>query len=315
MIIRYLLPQTGYEVVILIDAGNIQDGPKIVEHINTYTNQKYIDLAICTHPDADHIGGFLHVVDHIRIEEFWIHDPSKHKVNAKKLLESLEKSDTLKKGLSLVIENLRHSDNLISAIDHKGIKRREPFAGLTYELMPLTVVGPTEGYYEQLLGRFRDADLLWEEELLLEKSLKGGPLISEGLNTKQILDRNNDRSKENNSSAILLFTPDDKKHLFTSDAGPEALIRASEDYDLSDLDWLDVPHHGSRYNLTSELIELFKPKIAFISCDGSKHYPNPAVVAELKKIGCEIHATYLTKDLRKSEGILGEYGYRPSTPI
>jgi len=316
MIIRYIIPETGYEVVILIDAGNKQDGPKIVEHINNYTTQKYIDLAICTHPDNDHIGGFFHVVDKIRIEEFWIHDPAKHKVKIKQLHEALHSDVRFEKALKFVTESIDNSLNLLAAIDAKGIKRtREPFAGLTFELAPLTVVGPDEDYYEELLSRFRDVDTLLEEEQLLEKSMEAGPLITEDLTSSQILNRYKERSKENNSSAILLFTPNNLKHLFTSDAGSEALARAAEAYDLTNLEWFDVPHHGSKYNLTAGLIQHFNPKVAFISSDGSAHYPNDAVVAELKAIGCEVHATHITPDLRKSVDMPGRIDYRTSTPL
>ena len=315
MMIRYLLPDTGYEVIILIDAGNVSDGPKIVKYIQENTQQNYIDLAICTHPDADHIGGFYHVVKKVRIEEFWIHDPSRHKSNAKKLLEGLQHNDLFEKGLKFVVENLRHTDNLLSLIDEKRIRRREPFAGLTYELAPLTVVGPAVSYYERLLGRFRDADLLWEEELLFEKSYKGGELIPTELTNQQILDQSNDQSKENNSSVILLFQPDENKYLFTSDAGPDALNRACTGFNLEDIYWLDVPHHGSRYNLTSALIAHLNPKIAFISCDGSRHYPNAAVVGELKAAGCQVHATCQTMDLKLSSGTHNGYGDVASIPI
>jgi beta-lactamase superfamily II metal-dependent hydrolase len=315
IVIRYILPDTGYEVVILIDAGNKQDGPRIVDYIKAHTKQQYVDLAICTHPDADHIGGFPYIVEHLRIEEFWIHDPTRHKINAKKLLEGLQADKELEKGLKYVVENLHHSYNLLKAIDSKQIRRREPFAGATFAPVPLTVVGPTVDYYESLLGRFRDADLLWEEELLLEKSEKGGDPINLSLTNKQILDRSNDQSKENNSSVILLFTPEDQKYLFTSDAGPAALNRACQFTDLSNLDWLDVPHHGSAYNMTSALLAYFNPKIAFISCDGSKHYPNPALVAELKALGCEVHATYATQDLVRRMGTSGGYGDQLSNPL
>lgn len=84
-----------------------------------------------------------------------------------------------------------------------------------------------------------------------------------------------DRSNENNSSAILLLESDKDRVLFTADTGPEALNRVVERYDLSDLDLLDVPHHGSRYNITSELIDIFNPTIALISCGESEIYPSP----------------------------------------
>ena len=314
IVVRYF-DAANQEIVILIDAGNKKDGKKVVETIKKWTNQKYIDLAICTHPDGDHIGGFFYVVEHLRIDEFWIHDPSNHRSELNKIREAIHQSDQLEKSLKYVIESLDDSANLLSIIDSKGIKRdTEPFAGIEYEYAPLKVVGPSEDYYVSLLSRFRDINSLYIEEFLLEKSIKGGELISESLNSQKLLDLDNDRSKENNSSAILLFEPDDKKYLFTSDAGPEALMKAHDEYDLSNLDWLDVPHHGSRYNLSSELIGIFKPKIAYISCDGSKHYPSPAVVKELKKTGCKVYSTASGTKLHR-RGTDLRFGYKKTSTL
>ena len=73
------------EYVVLIDAGNEGDGKKILNHINTYFTQKYIDLAICTHCDSDHYGGFKELIEEhkkttstFEIKQFWVHDPYKH---------------------------------------------------------------------------------------------------------------------------------------------------------------------------------------------------------------------------------------------
>lgn len=306
---------SNQEIVILIDAGNKKDGKKIVDNINKWTEQKYIDLAICTHPDGDHIGGFFYVVEHLRIEEFWIHDPSNHRSELDKLRNEIHESDILEKSLKYVIESLDYSTNLLSIIDSKGIKRDvEPFAGLEYKYAPLRVIGPTKDYYLALLSRFRDINSLYKEEELLEKSMRGDELITESLNSQQLLDRDNERSKENNSSVVLLFEPEDKKYLFTSDAGPEALKKAHDEYDLSSLDWLDVPHHGSRYNLTTELINIFKSKISYISCDGSKHYPSPAVVKELRKAGSKIYSTASGSKLHR-RGTDLRPGYTKAIPL
>jgi beta-lactamase superfamily II metal-dependent hydrolase len=314
MILRYFNTH-DQEVVILIDAGNKGDGEKIVDQINKYTDQKYIDLAICTHPDGDHIGGFFYVVEHIQINEFWIHDPAKHKVAIQKLREDLNLDNKMEKALKYVFESLNFSETLIQLIDRKKIKRdREPFAGLKFDYAPLWVVGPTEDYYEKLLSRFRDIDLLFEEESMLIKGIEGGESISEALTSKQIIDRNNDGSKENNSSVILFFRPEEGRYLFTSDAGPFALKKAHDQFDLSDLDWLDVPHHGSRYNISTELIQIFKPKVAYISCDGSRHYPNPAVVKELKKTNCKVYSSATGSKIHK-KGMDRRPGYISATPL
>lgn len=314
IIVRYINTH-DQEVVILIDAGNKGDGKKIVDHIEKYTDQKYIDLAICTHPDGDHIGGFFYVVENIEIKEFWIHDPANHKVEVQKLREELGLDNNIEKALKYVFESLNFSESLITLIDKKGIKRdREPFAGLKYEYAPLKVVGPTKSYYEILLSRFRDINQLFEEENLLMKAEIGGKLIYDVLNSRQIIDKDNDRSKENNSSVILLFTPKEGRYLFTSDAGPIALKKAHDEYDLSDLDWLDIPHHGSRYNINSELIKIFNPKVAYISCDGTKHYPNPAVVKELKNINCKVYSTANGTKLHR-KGITIRPGYSATLPL
>lgn len=48
---------------------------------------------------------------------------------------------------------------------------------------------------------------------------------------------------------------------------------------------LKVPHHGSKHNLTTEVIKKLKPSQSVISCRGSKKHPNPAIVHYLSKYG------------------------------
>lgn len=46
--------------LILVDGGNYSDGERIMNHIHAYYPRRpYIDLAIITHPDDDHIGGVV----------------------------------------------------------------------------------------------------------------------------------------------------------------------------------------------------------------------------------------------------------------
>ena len=207
-LIRYF-NELNDEIVILIDAGRKQHGQQVVDHINKYTNKKSIDLAICTHPDADHIGGFFAIVDQLNIGEFWIHDPVKHKADIKKILESIHQNK-LEKGLSFVVETLDDSINLLTLIDKKGIRRdREPFAGLSYEKAPIFIVGPTLDYYEKCLSQFRDIKKLFEEEKIA-KGMEDNSIIGQ-LAAKEIFNDKNDHSKSNNSSVITYFNPEDKK--------------------------------------------------------------------------------------------------------
>lgn len=301
--------ENNHEYIILIDAGNPSDGLKVINNINTYTKQKYIDLAICTHPDKDHIGGFFDIVKTLKINEFWIHDPSQH-VDLQEVKKSVS-AVSLYKSLRFVTESFDDSKNLLDMIDKKGIPRKEPFTGLIHSSIPITIVGPTVKYYEELLANFRNIEHLFKEAEYFEKSLAGEVIIEETLSPT--LDEKDDKSSENSSSAICAFMFDEKKYLFTADATPDALTRAKNDYNLSNVNWLQVPHHGSKYNLNSELIKHFNPNVAYVSASGSKKYPSQAVVNALKKVGCKVFSTAKANMLHNS--IDDRDGYSTATPL
>lgn len=333
IIIRYF-NEVDEEFVVLIDAGKtIEHGKKIEHHIKTQTTKKAIDLAINTHPDRDHIGGFFYLLDtDIEINEFWIHDPSLHKIR-KDLSETIKTNDIEKalknellnntndlvKSLSYVYESLQESNSILKIIDKKKIPRLEPFDKRAHSQIPIQVLGPSATYYEKKLDRYRDINLLYEEQtnLLLEKSQEAGPLSAAEvlLTYREYIDQKNDRSNENNSSVILCFKPDNDIYLFTADAGPEALIEIKSRYKLSNLYFLQIPHHGSRYNITSELLDYFDPDIAYISCKQTSHYPSPQIVNILKENGCIVFATGINGSLRHSNGLGTRNGYSVSKGI
>lgn len=312
----------GKEFVVLIDAGKTgEHGKKIEEHIKKHTTKKCIDVAVNTHPDDDHIGGFFYLLNTgIEIGEFWIHDPSVHKIredtdkridttHIERLLENQRKRNlgNFEKSLSYVYESLHDSNSILTLIDRRKITRLEPFDERTHPEIPIRVLGPSPAYYEKKLDRYRDIQLLYEEEkhLLLEKGQQAGPLSlrEKLLSDREYLDLRNDRSNENNSSVIVCFYPDDDLYLFTADAGPEALNEVKSRYDLSDICFMQMPHHGSRYNITSDLLDYFNPGIAYISCRQTKHYPCTQLVNILKENGCEVFATGINGSLRLHKGM------------
>lgn len=315
IILRYI-SSDGLEYVVVIDAGNKNDGIKVATQINSFTNQKYIDLAICTHPDNDHIGGFFHLIENIRIEEFWIHDPASH-VDISEVRSAITEASLTKK-MNKITESIDNNICLLDLIKRKGIKHKEPFSGLTHSVIPLTVLGPTIDFYESLLKNFRDVKQLFEEERILEYDEKEeyGELLRmlfESNSLSETLDLDDDKSSENNSSTIIAFHPqNNKKYLFTADTGPMALQKVVDSYPdwTKNLDWLDVPHHGSKKNLNSSIIQHFSPKIAFISGKGKKKYPSAAVVNALKKVGATVYSTSKSKcNILHRHGLESRIGY------
>jgi beta-lactamase superfamily II metal-dependent hydrolase len=94
---------------------------------------------------------------------------------------------------------------------------------------------------------------------------------------------------------ITFFTPDNLKYLFTADTKSEFLLKAHEKYNLANLDWLQIPHHGSKYgskyNIDKSVIEILNPTVGYISGDGSANYPNSLVVDALKAAKCKVYST------------------------
>jgi len=315
IILRYI-SDVGHEYVVVIDAGNKSDGKKVVDQINAYTNQKYIDLAICTHPDNDHIGGFFYIIENMRIDEFWIHDPANH-VDISEVRKAITEASLTKK-MNKITESIDNNVSLLKIINEKGIKHEEPFRGLKHSTIPLTVLGPSVEFYENLLKNFRAVKGLFIEESILEYDDKDDyEWLIESLS--DVLDEDDDKSSENNSSTIIAFHPNNnKKYLFTADTGPMALQDVVDYYSewTKGLDWLDVPHHGSKKNLNSGLIKHFSPKVAFISGKGKRKYPSQAVVNALKKVGTLVYSTAKSEcnivhrhglELRKGYGNIEHY--------
>jgi len=65
-----------------------------------------------------------------------------------------------------------------------------------------------------------------------------------------ILDEDTDTTGMNNSSIMVLVEGYNQRFLFTGDAGRRAFYNAARRRNIANLSFLDIPHHGSRRNLT-----------------------------------------------------------------
>ncbi|AXK51157.1 ComEC/Rec2 family competence protein [Spiroplasma alleghenense] len=103
----------------------------------------------------------------------------------------------------------------------------------------------------------------------------------------------------NDSSQVLLLNWRNKRMLFTGDLPKRIesqLVADKEFYSLflnRGLDFLQVPHHGSKTSSSREFINLIKPKICFISGEnkGRLHFPDPITLNTLQQSGCITYAT------------------------
>ena len=273
-------------VQVVVDAGFKADGEALVEHVNKYYEPGRLDLAILTHPDKDHINGMGEVLRGLSVERLWLHRIGAHGG------ESLEAADAV--------------EDLISIAQERGTDVYEVFAGTQAFDGALTILGPDEDYYDQLVAA-------QVERLSLAEAARKA-VVAAG---RSILDRiagalgeetpfpEKEVTPRNNSSMITLLTLDERRLLLTGDAGVPAIERAwdfAEAQGLAgELRFVQVPHHGSRRNASSAFLNRLiglpgqaqASRTAYVSVSpGCTHeHPSGRVINAYERRGCEVHAT------------------------
>lgn len=83
--------------------------------------------------------------------------------------------------------------------------------------------------------------------------------------------------QDDNNLNSIVFKIDykNKSFLFTGDAEASNELNLINTYELSDIDFLKVGHHGSSSSTTPEFIEEVSPDIAVISCGYKNNYGHP----------------------------------------
>ena len=126
------------------------------------------------------------------------------------------------------LEDARDLENLAN---RKNIPIYEPFAGRTDINGIITVVGPTEEYYESLLPEFRATPA--PKMSFFERTVETGvgllAKVAEAWGVETLTDEG-ETSAENNSSVILRVRYDGKNLLLTGDAGMPALTNCCRLY-------------------------------------------------------------------------------------
>ena len=337
-LIHFWDDKTNYEYVVLIDGGNYEDGSTIAKFIRKhYGSDLSIDLAICSHCDKDHFGGITYLLeqqrdngkDNMRINQIWINDPAKHVPNGE-IKWSQKMSNYTKKVKARSVYDLDGHDNLFDIIDtlqqQKKIACYDPFSDAylsgqvsSCESDLFLVIGPTVDYYKSLVPDFRNDlqrknggyDSDESQEQIAE--LKDGKMYS-----KTLEEAEDDPSSQNRSSVIILFQPNDgNKFLFMGDACRDSIDHIPQDliYSIQNVYWLKVPHHGSKHNLDSEIINHLHPKIAFISTEKYGHYLSKAVVNALNKLGTRVYSTNNNGSMCHHKNTPTHSGYSSATPL
>ena len=82
-------------------------------------------------------------------------------------------------------------------------------------------------------------------------------------------------NNENDNSNVIYFNYNNYKFLFMGDAGIKKEMDIIDKYNLSNIDFLKVGHHGSNTSSSEEFINSINPKYSLISVGKNNRYGHP----------------------------------------
>lgn len=282
------------QFIVLIDAGNAGDAAIIKKHLNDYYGSYYIDLAICTHPDSDHKDGFfdLFLDEEVTIRELWLTDPAFF-IDEDDIQRYRNHDNAVSAVRKIWNKSTDDKLNLINLALDKCCVVRSVVDGVKHSELPISVVGPSAKYYAEVV-KYMVADYGIKTYEDSSKEAYDDAFKIDEKDIKSVIDKDEDSSPYNASSLIVLYEPGDgKRLLFAGDANTTSLQMMLNKYKwLRNVDFLKVPHHGSRRNLNTSIIESLSPKKCYISAAGNKKHPSGRLVYWLAKYG-DVYSTHI----------------------
>lgn len=301
----------GDRYQIMIDMGTEQVGGQIRDRLASVpADQRRFELLVVTHVDRDHIGGVLTCVADpdtslpgLEFGDVWfngwehLHGRAVAEPKSRSAIETMGPAQGERLTKWLRGQRWNH------AFDRRPVQRSEtdlPRIELA-DGLALTILGPTP----ERLAAFQAT---WQEEV--EEALRKGRLdeVSPGLEPTGDIERYGssrppilesvhdlaeladtkyvpDPSYANGCSITFILEWDGRRILFTGDALAEEVTAALDLIDNGnpiDLDLVKVPHHGSKNNVTDDLVRAVNCPHWLFSTDGTRHrHPDAVAIARI----------------------------------
>jgi len=285
--------------VLVYDGGSTASGKALAAHVRERFRSPRVDYVVSSHPDGDHASGLVPLLQRLEVGELWMHRPWLHSRTVRDAVPPRHIGDARPAGP--LARKLRAVRKLELAALQRGIPIHEPFQGA--QIGGFRVLSPARDWYlGQLLPTFGRPFIPMPAPAsagFADRESWGVELLRESVTT----------SADNESSVILWGEFDGQGVLLTGDAGIRALNHAADRAEAEGIDLpaqlclLQVPHHGSRHNVSPSVLDRLlgprKPrddgqatKRAFVSAGaGSETYPHAMVINALLRRGAVPYAT------------------------
>ena len=226
-------------------------------------------------------------------------------------------------------ESVRLARDVEKIAKDRGIQIYEPFQG-DWIGSYFQVLSPSNEWYIELLKNFDKMPATRSNPMLENKAFASSTdSVDEDWGT-ETLKEGGETSARNESSVVLLgILPNDHRVLLTGDAGIQALTNAYEyawdcGYDLKQCRFIQMPHHGSRRNVSPEVLNLLLGRIlpegspakktSFVNTSkGAPEHPKKSVVNAFIRRGVKVITTKGYRICHRS-GYPPRDGWGPASP-
>ncbi|MEH6742043.1 MBL fold metallo-hydrolase [Hyphomonas sp.] len=270
----------GRFVLQVTDAGYACTAERVLDHIRAfYPDHDSIDHLVVTHDDRDHASGAQFILENFRVGQVWMNAPWHHLVQLKPRFPRIQTMAALFDRLWSEYSDLAEIQRICDRI---GVKVNTALAGT--RIGAFRVLSPTLEYFLNMVEASPKSPFSPEEGIKARGvRLTPGPLSQTSGGTINALAETRlhtnssgtkmrtapwgheifaveDTSPDNQLSIVQFANFGGHKVLLTGDAGREALdwayiVAVSFGIDFSNLKIFQVPHHGSRHNLDSEILD------------------------------------------------------------
>lgn len=327
----------GVTTIHVTDGGYQATGESLAKHIQKhYGSPTYIDHVVATHPDGDHAGGLRYILENFTIGELWMHRPWIYADELIGRFSRFTNVENLKKRLREIYPNIAALEDIAVG---RGIRIREPFQGA--RIGAFTVLTPTKSRYLDLVVESEKtpeaAGIVSAESdrslsALFDVVANSVKTFMRALWGREVFSLE-ETSAENEMSVVQYACINNRKILLTGDTGREGLKEAAVyapyvGLQLPGIDRFQVPHHGSRRNVSTETLDTWLgPRLDVPVQEGQERFtaivssakadedhPRRAVLRAMIHRGAKVVTTE-GQGILTSDGVPSREGWGPAKSV
>ena len=304
--IRYSID--GVTAVHVVDGGFLDTGEKLVKHLKSQYQTTHVDHVVLTHTDQDHVNGLRKVLEQCTVGCLWMNRPWMHAAELLHRFETYNSVDALCRRLR---SEYAAAANLEALAIERGIPIHAPLQGAV--VGRFTVMAPSMARYLDLIVSSEKTPAAVDEGKAMGlsgyfvKALKTAANLVKAAWAHEYFPIEG-TSSENEMSVIQYAEIGGRRILLTGDAGRNGLNEAAGyapyvGLQLPGLWMFQVPHHGGRHNVSTEVLDAWLGKrlpgpsgqtqfnALCSSAKADEHHPKKSVIRAIHHRGGHFAAT------------------------